>query len=263
MNKNLAILIISDLDGTLLDHHDYQFNAAKPALKIIEKQKIPLILNSSKTAAEIKIIRSSLNNNHPFVIENGAGIYLVHENNNYEIVKFGKDRKEILAILAKVKEKLGLSYIGFNDMTIEELMACTGLNKEQAESAKQRDFTEPLQWHDDESKWQLFCHELQKEGLSYAKGGRFITVSTNVDKGQSINWLRDYYEKELNIKPIIIALGDSDNDKQMLENADFPVLVKSPVHDFPDINVENLFYTTECGPAGWNQSIKELLNKLL
>ena len=263
MKEKTAILIISDLDGTLLDHNNYQFEAALPALNVVKSREIPLILNSSKTAAEIKVIRSTLDNHYPFVVENGAGIYLPSISGKDEVVSFGKKRSEIITILHEIKEKLSLSYIGFDDMSLDDLMLCTGLNKEQAEMAKQRDFTEPLQWHDNDNKWQLFCQELKKAGLSYAKGGRFISVSINVDKGQSINWLRNYYKKEFNLDPIIIALGDSENDKQMLENADYPVLVKSPAHDFPELEIDNLTYTKEYGPAGWNESVTYLLNKLL
>lgn len=263
MKDNKAIIIISDLDGSLLDHNDYQFDAAIPALEYIENNNIPLILNSSKTAAEIKLIRKALKNNYPFVVENGAGIYFPLKIETYEVIKLGKDRKEILSILDNIKHKLDIAYIGFNDMTVAELMSCTGLNKEQAELAKQRDFTEPLQWQDDDDKWLLFCRELDAAGLSFAKGGRFISVSDKIDKGQSVNWLKNYYKKEFNINPIIIALGDSENDKELLENADYPVLIKSPAHDFLDINADNILHTVEYGPAGWNEGVTKLLNSLL
>jgi len=48
------ILIFTDLDGTLLDDQTYDFSPARPALKIIHSRKIPLILVSSKTRAEIE-----------------------------------------------------------------------------------------------------------------------------------------------------------------------------------------------------------------
>ncbi len=263
MTDNKAIVIISDLDGSLLNHNNYQFDAALPALKYIEDNKIPLILNSSKTAAEIKPIRTSLKNHYPFVVENGASIYFPTNTQRYEIIKFGIDRKEILSELKQIKEKLELSYIGFNDMNVTELISYTGLNQEQAQLAKQRGFTEPLLWQDDNRKWLLFCQELDKAGLCFAKGGRFISVSASVNKGQSVNWLKNYYKKELNLNPIIIALGDSENDKEMLENSDYPVLIKSPAHEFPDIDADNILYTTEYGPAGWNEGITKLLNSLL
>ncbi|NOR81504.1 MAG: HAD hydrolase family protein [Methyloprofundus sp.] len=56
-------LIFTDLDGTLLDHDNYRFDQAIPALEKVNRLKIPLIINSSKTYAEIKAIRQKMHNN--------------------------------------------------------------------------------------------------------------------------------------------------------------------------------------------------------
>lgn len=263
MIANKAVIIISDLDGSLLDHENYQFDAARTALEHIKHLNIPLILNSSKTAAEMMFIREALENHYPFVVENGAAIYLPTDNEGYEIINFGKDRKEILVILNQLKEKLNFSFTGFNDMSVEELMSCTGLTEEQASLAKQREFTEPLQWQDNDDQWALFCAELEKYGLTFTKGGRFISVSGKVDKGQALHWLRDYYQKQFDFEPVIVALGDSENDKQMLESADYSILIKSPAHGLPEINADNLIVTKEYGPQGWNNSIIKLLDTLI
>ena len=69
-------LIFSDLDGTLLDHYSYQSTAAQPTLKQLHDAKIPVILNTSKTLAELNIIRAELELETPFIIENGAAIYI-------------------------------------------------------------------------------------------------------------------------------------------------------------------------------------------
>lgn len=263
MAIHTAIIIISDLDGTLLEHENYRFDAARPALEQIKQNNIPLILNSSKTAAEIINIRETLDNHHPFVVENGAGIYLPDEVRKFKIIKFGKDREEILAVLKKLREELKLSFTGFNDMSNQELMSYTNLTEEQVVLAKQRDFTEPLLWQDSEQQWNVFCKELNNAGLGFAKGGRFNSVSGKVDKGQSINWLRSYYQDQFNLTPVVIALGDSENDKQMLESADYSILVKSPAHEFPEIISDNLIRTTEYGPQGWNNSVIKILDKLI
>ena len=47
------LIIFSDLDGTLLDHDDYRWQAADPALARLRAANIPLVLNSSKTVPEI------------------------------------------------------------------------------------------------------------------------------------------------------------------------------------------------------------------
>jgi len=70
------LIVFSDLDGTLLDHETYQFDAAQPALDLLKQHGIPLILNSSKTRAEITAIRDQLQNTAPFIIENGAAVII-------------------------------------------------------------------------------------------------------------------------------------------------------------------------------------------
>jgi len=69
------IIVFTDLDGTLLHPKTYSFDAAMPALKLIKEKDIPLILCSSKTRAEIEVYRKKLDNQHPFVSENGGGIF--------------------------------------------------------------------------------------------------------------------------------------------------------------------------------------------
>ena len=70
------MIIITDLDGTLLHHRTYSFEEAKPALDLVRRQGIPLVICSSKTRAEIEVYRKRLDNNHPFISENGGGIYI-------------------------------------------------------------------------------------------------------------------------------------------------------------------------------------------
>ena len=69
------IIIFTDLDGTLLDKK-YSYESALPALALIESHKIPLVLCSSKTRSEIEFYRTKLNNDHPFICENGGGIFI-------------------------------------------------------------------------------------------------------------------------------------------------------------------------------------------
>ena len=48
------LLVFTDLDGTLLDYDTYAFDAAEPALDRLRRERIPFVLCSSKTRAEIE-----------------------------------------------------------------------------------------------------------------------------------------------------------------------------------------------------------------
>lgn len=262
-----STLIFSDLDGTLLDHYSYEFTAALPALGIIQQKNIPLILNSSKTAPEMKQICELLTISFPFIVENGAGIYLPIDDNKqlprrYDIKSFGMDRAAILKILQDIRTEFGYSFNGFADMSADELRSKTGLSKEQAELAKDRDYSEPLIWLGHEQEWQDFVTLLQQHDLRYLQGGRFITVSGSINKSGAMLWLCDFYGRDQNAKPLTIALGDSENDVAMLEAADYPILVRSPAHPLPKVKHDNLIITEEYGPQGWNNSLLALLDIL-
>ena len=53
-------LVFTDMDGTLLDHHTYSFDAAKPALNALDEKNIPVIPTTSKTFAELQPLRKSI-----------------------------------------------------------------------------------------------------------------------------------------------------------------------------------------------------------
>ncbi len=66
------LVVFTDLDGTLLDHHTYGWKEAHAALEYCRKSGAPVILVSSKTGAEMDVLRRQLDLSAPFVSENGG-----------------------------------------------------------------------------------------------------------------------------------------------------------------------------------------------
>ena len=69
-------VVFTDLDGSLLDGETYSFESATQALKALRMRNIPLILVSSKTRAEMEPLRRRLNHRDPFIVENGAAVFV-------------------------------------------------------------------------------------------------------------------------------------------------------------------------------------------
>ena len=69
-------LIYTDLDGTLLDHHTYSFEAASPTLAMLRKNGTPVIPCTSKTRSETTHLMRALELDGPMIIENGAAIWV-------------------------------------------------------------------------------------------------------------------------------------------------------------------------------------------
>lgn len=91
--KGSSLLVFTDLDGTLLDHHTYSFEPALPALNALKEKNIPLIICTSKTRAEIEKWRLELRTDHPFISENGGAIFIPK---GYFSHKFCLDRKSVV-----------------------------------------------------------------------------------------------------------------------------------------------------------------------
>ena len=249
------LLIFSDLDATLLDHNTYSFQEALPALQLIRKRKIPLILSSSKTYDEMIVIRKELNNHDPFIYENGSGIYF--EDNK---VSLGTSHSEISNLLQDLKKRF--SFISFYDLGPEGIQKETGLDIYASERAYRREFTEPLIWKDSTQNLIIFKQLLQQNNLTAAQGGRFLTISSPKNKGDALLWVKKRYESIAKVKITTIGLGDSENDINMLDCADNAIIVRHPKKLPPNINGHaSLIITDAIGPKGWNEAIINILDE--
>lgn len=278
--QSAPLMIVTDLDGTLLDHFDYSFTAAKPALELLKQHDIPLIINTSKTYTEVAGIKAELDVDTPCIVENGSAIYLSKSTwpllaerlsddllliGNQYVKILGEPRPKILSILQRLKGQSDYLFEGFSDYTDEALISVTGLSKERAIQALNRHFSEPIIWQDSEERYQSFKADIERNGLMLLRGGRFIHVLGRCDKGQSLEWLKTLYrEKNGGHAATLVALGDSQNDSAMLAMADIAVVVKSPVHDYPDVSNPkgDVHYTTQEGPKGWNEEILRIVERV-
>ncbi len=267
------IIVFTDLDGTLVDYHTYSYEQALPALVELKKNDIPLIICSSKTRAEIEKFRSRLDNDHPFISENGGAIFVpldyydfeipyTRKDLKYWIIEFGTPYHKIRGTLQKIQSEFPDKVRGFGDISAQEVANLCEIPSDEGVLAKEREYDEPFLLKDKTILDKI--RELAKEDhLQIIQGGRFYHLIGENDKGKAVSYLTDITRRAYDdIKTI--GLGDSQNDLPMLQVVDFPVLVKKPDGSHaPDINLDNLIRSPGKGPVGWNFSVMELLDKLV
>ncbi|MGB7296962.1 MAG: HAD-IIB family hydrolase, partial [Candidatus Aminicenantales bacterium] len=212
------ILVFSDLDGTLLDHGSYSFEPARPALRLLREKRIPLIICSSKTRAEIEPIRAELANTDPFISENGGAVFIpegyfaqelpsARKESEYRVLEFGTPYPKLREAISNLQERLPGQLRGFGDLTVEEVAELTGLSRREASLAKQREYDEPFLLADPES-FETVCETAAAAGLKITRGGRFFHLIGENDKGKAVRLLRTIYENEEVRSLKTIGLGD-------------------------------------------------------
>ncbi|OGD24358.1 MAG: hypothetical protein A2Y69_13655 [Candidatus Aminicenantes bacterium RBG_13_59_9] len=267
------ILVFTDLDGTLLDFLTYSFEPARPVLIRLRESGIPVIICTSKTRAEVEGIREALGNTDPFVIENGAAVFIprgyfsieipaARRDPGYVIIELGTPYSRILSIFSRIKDALPGRLRGFSDLSVEEVARLTGLSDEEAARAKKREYDEPFLLDDPAANLEAVKKIAGSAGLSITRG-RFFHLTGDNDKGRAVNLLKDIYARTLGNAPRTIGLGDSPNDLPLLENVDLPVLVQKPGGRYePSIRLDNLILAPGEGPVGWSLAVRELVDRL-
>lgn len=267
-------VLFTDLDGTLLDG-SYSFDRALPALNLIDRMRIPLIFCSSKTRVEIEFYRTLLKNDHPFISENGGGIFIpigyfgpnpiVQEHvperdSRYDLIRLGAHYGDLRKAFAILRAE-GFAVKGFGDMSAEEIGDAMGLPLEQAEMAKERDFDEPFFYMGKEEEAYLLFDAIKEKGLRVTRGNIHHLLGQS-DKGKGVSILCNLYRRKRG-SVTTIAIGDSPNDLPMLKAVDIAVIVQKPDGTYdPLLSAVNPIKANGIGPVGWNSVITELLTSL-
>lgn len=250
------LVVFSDLDGTLLDHDSYSWDPARPALDRLAALGVPVVLASSKTAAEIAVIRAEMGlDAWPAIVENGAGLLAP----GARPAAPGPDYLRLRRMIDALPDQLRRHFSGFGDWTDAEAADRTGLPPAAARLARIRAFSEPGLWSGDASDRDAFLDALAAGGISGREGGRYLTLSFGGTKADRMAEVMQSLER-----PRSIALGDAPNDAEMLRAADIGVIVANPhgpgIPALDGADPARIRRSTKSGPAGWNEMILTLVS---
>jgi len=245
-------LVFTDLDGTLLDHDSYDWRPATEALEALRGRGDPVIFNTSKPYGECVSLQREMALHAPLVVENGSAIHW--PGGRPQVL--GLPREEIVGVLESLRKERPWPLQSFTEMGIEGVMETTGLDRPSARRALDRRWSEPCRWQGNEEALRSFVRRAEQAGLRCLRGGRFLHLLGDTDKGRALRRVAAAFPDAL----VTVALGDSDNDVDMLRAADVAVRVRARGRSYPELGDHlRTIDTEDLGPEGWNRAVLELL----
>jgi len=266
----MGFLVFTDLDGTLLDHHDYSWVGARSALAEINRRRIPLIFTTSKTRAELQPLRNAFGNDWPFITENGGAVFFPLatwpcpvpgsiRQDEFQVLVIGRRYDAIRAVFEQLRADFPIR--GFGDMSVPEIVMLTGLEQDEALLARQREFSEPflLQRPD---VLDALTGAAAGLGCSVAKGGRFYhLMDREQDKGSAVAAVIAQYKTHFG-ECTSLGLGDSANDLPMLDRVDIPVLIAKPDGSHEQYQADQLIRSSSPGSKGWGETVLKIISRV-
>lgn len=262
-------LIVTDLDGTLIDHHTYAADDAAPALAAAQAAGVPVVLCSSKTYAEMRALARDLRlAPAPLIVENGGAVWLPsawddvprHSTPRDEghLLVLGSRAGQLRPLLLQVGAAAGARVRGFSVMTDAEVANRTGLDPDVAALARRREFSEPFVCEDPDVDLAVLDAAARRVGARVTRGGRFFHLLGASDKGTATQRLR----AAMPAGTRLLGLGDAPNDLPLLQAVDDPVVIPQPDRGWhPDLvaALPAARRAPHPGPAGWNAAVLEWL----
>ncbi|MBE9030086.1 HAD-IIB family hydrolase [filamentous cyanobacterium LEGE 11480] len=270
------LICFTDLDGTLLNHDDYRYDAAIPVIRQLQAAGVPVIPTTSKTRAEVMGLRSALGLNAPFIVENGSGIFLepndqrfrftyYGEVDGFKTMQLGVSYAEARAGLKAIAQLIGEPLSGFNDMTLAELQASTNLSFKDLQLACNREFSEPF------LRPQTALDQLEtiarRKRFKILVGNRFChLLGAGASKGEAVNLIKQAW-CEANPDRVgdvlTLGLGDSPNDISMLDAVDIPIVVPGVNGAHPELRGRAGYQIAPAmGCQGWAAAVTKVMQEV-
>jgi len=230
-------LIFSALEGALVDARTDSFSGAEEALSEVHRRNVPVILLSSRTRAEIEPVRRKIEHNHPFITENGGGIFLPDGYFNLRIpsavrlgryfcIAQGRPYEEECDALDEIAAKCGVGVTGFHDMSAREIAANTGSRLRGAELARDREFEELFFFTSaDPAAIARFVATAREQGFEVRPGSMFWRFSAGCDTVRAVRAVAQLFRQATRLKLRLAGIGAGDEDLPWLRAMDRATLL--------------------------------------
>ena len=273
-------LIFTTLENALVDPRTDSFADAEEALSELERRKIAFVLLTTRTREEIEPMRRKMGHNHPFVTENGGGIFFPDgyfslripgavRTARYLSIAQGRPYAEVCEALDDLAEECAVGVAGFHHMSLREIADNTGLRPRSAELARAREFDEPFYFTSaDDKAIARFVEAAKERGFDTRRGATFWHLSAKCDAARAVRTLAQLFREATHIKLRLVGIGGGQNDLPWLRAVDHAILLpdsreasQSSEHSEENPHrTKTIIMGDAPGAAGWNTAILNIIS---
>jgi mannosyl-3-phosphoglycerate phosphatase family protein len=263
-----GLVILTDVDGVLCDPETCSVADARAALEILAARKVPVVLCSERSAAELIWLQRALDIREPFICESGAALYIprdyyceltgMDENGtDWEVIEFGSPYAKVSAALRRVATSLQIPIRSVDDLDPDQQSCELDMAMSETEPAhcRQYDVRFRILPSDPHAAPRLF-NAMRAAGYRCFSGPRYHHATGVRDGRAAIRLLVSLYRAYWD-SLIVIGLGDDAADRGLLREVDVPIIVRNDGIDQSVLlrKVPTAYLTGATGPAGWREAI--------
>ena len=271
------IVVVTDIDASLLEPGSRFLPDERAALAFLAERGIPLVINSSRSRAEIERLHHTLNIVTPFISEHGSALFLPHQWLPFvadrarpavggHVVDFGRRYYEVVDTLRLVCRELNLEIVSFAELSIDEVAQELGVPSAEAQLVKLREYTELFRIEDEsEATLSRLFKALRRRGLRCCQRGRHFLVSATPNRAESLRTLKGLWKRAWG-EHVMVGLGDSEDDVSWLQFVDVPIFIENGRSGIPARVLRKLptvRLTERHGRLGWSDAVFEFVGKAI
>ena len=178
-----------------------------------------------------------------------------------EVLELGRPVRVLQRKVGRLATEAGLTVRTILEMEVDEVAALTGLPKDKAALARDREYILPFQHEGPDAAMEAFRRKAEREGLRVVQGGRFHHLMGDVDKGKALSRLRAIFESDGDLR-YIVALGDAENDLGLLRRANQAVVIpRQSGWEWNLMEVPGVRPASRRAPGGWADEGWAVLNE--
>ena len=270
------LVIFTEPLGLLITDGRLTLEGAEDALAELDRRKVPLIFASRATRMELEFLRRALESEHPFITENGGGLFIPHgyfspripdavtTSRDYHSITFGRPYEEVTEALEDIAKQARVEVVGFHQMSARETAENTGLPPKAAHLARVREFDEPFFIAGETPQAvKRFQAAASERGFQCTRGDRFWHLSSGADAGRAVKRLMTLYREERRARVRGVAIGSRASELAVLAAAPQAVLLPGKdgeVDKELQGRLPGAKVGASSGAAGWGEVVLELLD---